>query len=253
MDIVFHLADIVAGINYVFSHEFEVWRRNQQINASTLNAAIENNVGRYIYVGTACSFPKHLTFGDAAGQLLVEDDAYPANPESSYGWSKLMGEYEIELASREGLIDSTILRLHNVYGFPTEFSHERSQVIPALCRKAASFPNEDFIVWSSGHQRRAFLHVDDVVRALVGSLQVEQNVGPIQIGPSESTAISQIAEKIVEISRKDVTIRYDRAKPEGDTDRVGDCAKALKFLNWSPQVDLDEGLRSTYEWVASRL
>lgn len=253
VDVVFHLADIVAGINYVFSHEFEVWQRNTQINASTLAAAIEHGVSKYIYVGTACSYPKHLTVGDAAGKALVEGDVYPADPESSYGWSKLMGEYEIELASKEGLINSTILRLHNVYGFPTEFSHDRSQVIPSLCRKAARYPQEDFVVWGSGRQRRAFLYVEDVVRALVAALDADQNAGPIQIGPSSSTSIAEIAELIVAISGKEIPIVYDTSKPEGDTDRTGDCSKALDLLGWTPQIKLKDGLKLTYDWVSARV
>lgn len=253
MDVVFHLADIVAGINFIFANEFEVWTRNQLINSNTLNAAIHNGVEHYVYVGTACSFPKHLTMGKNAGTILVESDAYPAEPESAYGWSKLMGEYEIELATKEGLIDSSILRLHNVYGFPSEISPERSQVIPALCRKAAAFPHEDFVVWGSGQQKRAFIYVADVVTALVKTLDSPRNRGPIQIGPSESTSIAELARKIIAISGKDIVARFDESKPEGDTDRIGDTSKAREILGWEPSVDLDSGLRSTYQWVASRI
>ena len=148
MDIVIHLADVVAGINYVFSNESTLFRSNILINSNVLDACIKNRVKKYIYAGTACSYPK-------TKQMILnpppfkEEDVYPAEPESSYGWSKLMGEYEAEIAFRSGLINIEILRLHNVYGYPCELDPSKSQVIPALCRKAIEYPNKKF-VWGSG-------------------------------------------------------------------------------------------------------
>lgn len=251
-DKVFHLADVVGGINFVFGNEHFTFSQNVRINSNTLSAAIKNGIPHYIYVGTACSYPEHLTTGEFSGQLLREEDAYPANPESAYGWSKLMGEYELEVASKAGLIDSTILRLHNVYGFPTEFSEERSQVIPALARKVAMYPSEEYVVWGSGKQRRSFVYVDDVVDALVLAMDLGVNQGPIQIGPNSSTSIAEIAHVLAELSGKDVTPTFDTAMPEGDGDRAGDNAKALALLGWSSSTSLREGLKKTYEWIRVR-
>ena len=164
-----------------------------------------------------------------------------------------MGEYECELAQNEGLIEAGILRLHNVYGPPCETSSNRSQVIPALCRKAIRFPEEDFIVWGSGSQRRAFVYVDDVVDALVAMLDRGLGVGAVQIGPTNSYSISEIAEKIIKLSDKPITPKYDVTKPEGDKDRAADASKAERILNWSPKVGLDEGLKKTYSWIESEL
>ena len=250
IDVVFHLADVVAGIDWVFSNQFEIWQNNLRINTTTLRAAVSAGVGRFIYVGTACSYPDHLT--KEGGRPLIESDVYPANPESSYGWSKLMGEYELGLASDSGLISSSILRLHNVYGFPTEFGHARSQVIPALARKAARFPNEEFVVWGSGSQRRSFIFVSDVVDALVLSLECETGPEAIQIAPEASNSIAEIAEKIVGISGKPIEIIFDRSKPEGDGDRVADTSRAKSVLGWRQQVPIDQGLKLTYEWVANK-
>ena len=166
MDVVIHLADIVAGINFVFSNELFLYRANVVMNSNMLDAAIQNKVKKYIYVGTACSYPAEMQ-AKLNMPPLKEEDAYPANPESAYGWSKLMGEYECKLAQKEDAIETGILRLHNVYGPPCEMSPEKSQVIPALCRKAINYPKEEFIVWGTGNQRRAFLYVDDVVDAIV--------------------------------------------------------------------------------------
>ena len=205
-----------------------------------------------MYVGTACSYPAEMQ-SDLNPPPFKEGDAYPANPESSYGWSKLMGDYECELAQKSDDIEIGILRLHNVYGPPCEISPEKSQVIPALCRKAINYPNEEFIIWGSGEQKRAFLYVDDVIDAITRTLNVGMNKGVIQIGPSESTSITNIAKKIISYANKGIEIKCDLSRPEGDKDRTADWSKAKKILGWEPKTSLDEGLNKTYEWVYNYL
>jgi len=251
-EIIFHLADVVAGINYVFGNEMFIFRKNMLINTNTLRAAIENGKCKYIYVGTACSYPKEMQ-DKLNPPPLKEEDAYPANPESSYGWSKLMGEYECELAQRENLIDIGILRLHNVYGPKCDFSIEKSQVIPSLIRKAINYPAEEFEVWGSGTQRRAFVYVDDVVDALISIVEKGMNKGPIQIGPDSSTSVREIAETIISISGKKIIAQYDTTKREGDVDRYADWSKAKEILDWSPKTSIEDGLRCTYEWIKSQI
>ncbi len=252
IDVVIHLADIVAGINFVFSNELFLFRANVVMNSNMLDAAILNNVKKYLYVGTACSYPEKMQ-SKLNPPPFKEEDAYPASPESAYGWSKLMGEYECELAQKEGKIETGILRLHNVYGPPCEMSPEKSQVIPSLCRKAIKFPDEEFIVWGSGEQRRAFLYVDDVVDAIEALLEKGMNNGVIQIGPSESHSIADIAKKIVAISGKDINIQFDKSKPEGDKDRSADSSKARKILGWTQKISIDEGLNLTYQWASDNI
>ena len=252
MDVVIHLADIVAGINFVFSNELFLYRANIIMNSNILDASIQNKVKKYIYVGTACSYPEDLQ-SELNPPPFKEEDAYPASPESAYGWSKLMGEYECELANQEGRIETGVLRLHNVYGPPCEMSPEKSQVIPALCRKAINYPKEEFIVWGSGKQRRAFLYVDDVVEAIVSLLKKGMNNGVIQIGPNKSHSIADIAKKIVQLSGKEIYICFDPNKPEGDKDRTADSSKAKKILGWQQKISIDEGLDRTYSWAKDHL
>ena len=251
-EMIYHLADVVAGINYVFGNQFSLFHSNVLMNTNVLHAAIASKAPKLVYVGSACSFPleKQNRIG---APLLKESDTYPAHPESSYGWSKLMGEYECELADEEGLIDVGVLRLHNVYGPFCEMSPERSQVIPALIRKAIRHGEEEFVVWGSGKQRRAFVYVDDVIDALLAVAEKGMGAGCIQIGPDTSTSIREIAEKVVEISAKDISIRYDTDKREGDVDRAADYTKARETIGWSPKVDIDEGLRRTYQWCEREL
>ena len=251
-DIVIHLADIVAGINFVFDNQWYVFHKNILINSNTLAAAIENKVGQYLYIGTACSYPAELQ-SKVGARPLQEKDAYPANPESSYGWSKLMGEYECALAEQEGKIQVATLRLHNIYGPPCEFSEARAQVIPALCRKAICFPEEPFVVWGSGQQRRAFIYVSDAIEAILLAMERGFGKGVIQIGPELSSSVKGIAESIVALSRKEIQIEYDLSKPEGDVDRVGDGARAADILDWSPKVNLETGLMETYRWIEHQL
>lgn len=246
-DIVYHLADVVAGINYVFGNQFSLFQTNVIMNSNMLRAAIKTRIKSYIYVGTACSYPAEKQ-NILNPPPLKEEDAYPASPESSYGWSKLMGEYECGLAESEGLMEVGILRLHNVYGPQCDMSPEKSQVIPALIRKCINYPKEEFMVWGSGNQRRAFVYIEDVVNALLLVLEYGMGKGVIQIGPDYSISIKEIAEIIVLISNKTIDVRYDPTKREGDMDRVADWSKAKQVLGWSPQTGIEAGLRKTYEW-----
>ena len=253
IDIVIHLADIVAGINYVFANESSVYRSNILINTNTLQACISNKVKKYIYAGTACSYPKSKQL-NLNPPPFKEDDVYPAEPESAYGWSKLMGEYEAELAYNSGLIDIEILRLHNVYGSPAELDPSKSQVIPALCRKAIEQKNEQLVVWGSGKQKRAFVHVDDVVNGFLKAIHKKTKfAGVIQLGPEYSTSIAEIAERIVLLSGKKIQIKFDISKPEGDFDRMANNLRAKQFLSWAPIIGLNEGLEKVYDWCKAKL
>ncbi len=253
VDYVYHLADIVAGIDYVFNNQGSIFRQNNLINSNVITSV--RNFGKdikgFIYVGTACSFP--LTRQNSLDVIpLKEEELYPAMPESAYGWSKLMGQYETELLEKETGIPTCTLMFHNVYGSPCDFG-ERSQVIPALIRKAINYPEEPFNVWGSGEQGRAFIHVDDVVNGLMLALEKGWNHGHIQLGPSVCTSIKEIAESIVKISGKDIKVFYDTSKPEGDKARSADYSKAKSILGWEPSVSLSDGLKQQYDWIKNQL
>jgi nucleoside-diphosphate-sugar epimerase len=253
VDYIIHLADVVAGIDYVFNNQGSLFRQNLIINSNVITSArkAKDNLKGFIYVGTVCSFP--LTRQNTLDpDPLREEELYPAMPESAYGWSKLMGQYETELLEKETGIPTSVLMFHNVYGSPCDFG-ERSQVIPALIRKAVNYPNETFEVWGSGKQGRAFIHVNDIVEALWLALNKGWGKGVIQIGPSVCTSIKEIAEKIVHISGKDIPIVFDTTKPEGDLARCADYSKAKAALGWEPFVTLEDGLRQQYEWVKEQI
>ncbi|MCI9471218.1 MAG: NAD-dependent epimerase/dehydratase family protein [Lachnospiraceae bacterium] len=253
-DYIVHLADVVAGIDYVFQNQGELFRVNNLINSNVFDCCRKAGKGRIkglLYAGTVCSFP--LTRQNTLDQgPLREDELFPAFPESAYGWSKLMGQLEIGYLEKETGIPCCTLMFHNVYGTPTDFG-ERSQVIPALIRKAVNHPDEPFHVWGSGEQGRAFIHVDDIVEALVLALGKGWGHGYIQIGPPHCTPIREVAEKIIGISGKEITPFYDISKPEGDKARCADYSKAREILGWEPRVSLEEGLRGSYQWIERQI
>jgi GDP-D-mannose 3',5'-epimerase len=252
-DYVVHLADIVAGINYVFKNQGSLFRENLLINSNVISSVRKFawRIKGFLNVGTACSFP--LTRQNTLDVVpLREEELFPALPESAYGWSKLMGQYETELMEKETGIPCLSLMLHNVYGSPCDFG-DRSQVIPALIRKAINYPKEEFIVWGSGQQGRAFVHVDDVVKGILLGLEKGWGHGHIQLGPSVCTSIREIAEKVVNISGKEIDIQYDVSKPEGDKARAADYYKARIILKWEPETTLQDGLSKQFSWIGSQL
>ncbi len=249
-----HLADVVAGIDYVFKNQGEIFRINNLINSNIFDCcrkAGKERIRGLLYVGTVCSFP--LTRQNTLDpKPLREEELFPAMPESAYGWSKLIGQLEIGYLEQETGIPCCTLMFHNVYGTPTDFG-ERSQVIPALIRKAVNYPKEPFHVWGSGNQGRAFIHVNDIVEALMLALEKGWGHGYIQIGPGKSTTIREVAETVVKISGKTITPFYDTGKPEGDKARCADYSKAKEILGWEPRVPLEIGLRESYDWVKRQI
>lgn len=253
VEYVIHLADIVAGIDYVFNNQGRLFRENIIINSNIIKTVrnFKDTIKGFIYIGTACSFP--LTRQNSLDVIpLREEELYPALPESAYGWSKLMGQYETGLLEKETGIPTCTLMFHNVYGSPCDFG-ERSQVIPALIRKAINYPKEPFNVWGSGEQGRAFIHVDDIVEGIILSLDKGWGHGHIQLGPSVCTSIKEIAETVVEISGKNIDVFYDTSKPEGDKARSADYSKAKAILGWEPKVLLIEGLKQQYQWINNQI
>jgi GDP-D-mannose 3', 5'-epimerase len=253
VEYVIHLADIVAGIDFVFNNQGGIFRQNILINSNMISTVrkFKDTVKGFLYVGTVCSFP--LTRQNSLEVVpLREEELYPAMPESAYGWSKLMGQLETEYLENETGIPTSVLMFHNVYGSPCDFG-ERSQVIPALIRKAINYPEEPFNVWGSGEQGRAFVHVDDVVNSLCLALEKGLGKGMIQIGPSVCTSIKEIAEAVVKISGKDISVFYDKTRPEGDKARSADYSKAKAVLGWEPSVNLEQGLKMQYDWIKNQI
>jgi nucleoside-diphosphate-sugar epimerase len=251
-DCIYHLADIVAGIGYVFSNEGEIFRKNLLINANVTQIVSKAiNIKRYIYVGTACSFPKHLQTGLNA-HPLEETDQFPALPESAYGWSKLMGELDAGYLASERDIKTVVLSLHNVFGSPCDYKSSRSQVIPSIAYRALTSEDNKLEVWGNGQQGRAFIHVKDIVDGLYASLESGHNIGVIQLGPNVCTSIKEIALSIISQVSNEIKIEFDLSKPTGDLGRCANFDKAKKFLKWEPKISLNDGLADVIEYIKQK-
>jgi len=251
VDIVIHLADIVAGIGYVFNKQYEIFTLNNSINTNLFKAASESCINKLVYVGTACSFPLELQ--NSLDSELNEKDLYPANPESAYGWSKLIGQLELKYLSETVDFEINTLILHNVYGPNCEFEGERTQVIPSLINRVIETKKGGSIeVWGSGSQGRAFVHVEDVTKAIYGVLNKSNLPEYMQIGPNYCTSIKELIEMLIKISGKDLKINFDTTKPEGDKGRFANYTLAKEAINWYPTIELYDGLEETYKWIETQ-
>lgn len=245
--IVIHTADIVAGIGYVFSNEWSVFQKNLLINTQVARIVNERRPQRLIYLGTACSYPQQLQ-RSVDMSVLREDLKFPADPESGYGWSKLMGDIEFRLATKGSATRLTVLDLHNVYGWPCIYRDQTSQVIPSLIYKAIKSTDGRLTVWGNGSQGRAFVHVSDVVAAVELALNYDGEHSTFMIGPDRCTRISEVANLIKEYPSLSIKqIVYDDLKPTGDVGRFADANRARKEIGWIPKVEFRDGLYDLIE------
>lgn len=245
-DVVIHLADVVAGISYVFNNEWSIFNENIEINSALAKIIYQFKPHKLIYAGTACSYPQSLQ-RSIENSGLNENLKLPADPESGYGWSKLIGDIEYGLLCKNISTEYINLDLHNVYGTPTDLNLETAQVIPSLTIKAVK--NETLEVWGNGDQGRAFLHVNDVCEAFI--LAIRSSIqGTIMIGPNKCTTVREIAEALIR-SKKTLSknISYDTSKPVGDLGRFYDGNLAEDLLHWKPKVSLENGLEELIDYI----
>jgi GDP-D-mannose 3', 5'-epimerase len=244
-----HVADIVAGIGYVFANEWSVFQKNILINSQIARTVNELKPRHLIYLGTACSYPQKLQ-RSVDTSVLSEANKLPADPESGYGWSKLVGEIEFRLAVKDTATRFTVLDLHNVYGWPCIYRDSTSQVIPSLIFKALNAKDRRLSVWGSGAQGRAFLHVTDVVAAVQSALQYSGSESTFMIGPDHCTTIAEVARLIQDHPRVGIDqIVFDTSKPTGDIGRFADSRLALRELGWTPKTEFRAGLHDLIDRI----
>lgn len=247
--VLLHTADIVAGIGFVFSNEWQVFQKNILINTQIARIVNRYQPRQLVYLGTACSYPQGLQ-RSVTDSKLVEADKFPADPESGYGWSKLMGEIEFTLAVKGTRTRLNVLDLHNVYGWPCVYNDATSQVIPSLINKAINSTDGKLVVWGDGKQGRAFLHVNDVVQAARKIIMYKGGECTFMIGPDHCTTIGEVAELIGAHPRIKIDeVVYDTTKPTGDIGRFADSQLARSNLGWKPSVSFKDGLYELIERI----
>jgi len=246
---VFHLAASVGGIHYITKENVEGCAPSLLMNTNMLEAARRNDVRRFLFASSACVY---RTRGEGMNKFK-EEDAYPANPPTTYGWAKITGEVLCKAYYEDYGIKCSASRIFNVYGERENLDPKWSHVIPSLIRKAVLYPREGFRVFGDGSQERAFLYAGDCVEGLIRTMEEVENAEPLNLGSEEVVSIKQVAQKVVERSGKDISPEFDRSGPRGVNRYCADTTRMKRTLRWVPGTPLDEGLRRMFSWAEKKI
>jgi GDP-D-mannose 3',5'-epimerase len=248
-DEVYQLAADMGGAGYIFTgeHDAQVMFNSCQINLNILEACRKRNINRIFYSSSACMYPEHNQL-DPDNPDCREDSAYPANPDSEYGWEKLFSERMYLAYNRDYNMKCRIARYHNIYGPFGTWDGGKEKAPAALCRKVAQMQNGGEIeVWGDGLQTRSFLYVDECVEGTVRLLRSDCEY-PLNIGSEEMISINDLAKMVIGVSNKTGRIN-NIPGPEGVRGRNSNNELIEKMLNWAPNAPLEEGIRKTFEWI----
>lgn len=264
-DEIYQLAADMGGAGYIFTgeHDADVMHNSATINLNVLDSARRFGAGKIFYSSSACMYPQELQdgsdrypgneyYGDTFGfnPSLKESDAYPANPDSEYGWEKLFSERLFLAYARNYGLNVRIARFHNIFGPEGTYQGGKEKAPAAICRKV-SLSNGEIEIWGDGKQTRSFLYIDDCVDA-VRLLMQSDFAEPINIGSEEMVSIEDMANLVIQISGKWINKKYDTTKPQGVRGRNSNNDLIRKVLNWEPKYSLKEGLIKTYNWINER-
>ncbi len=250
---VYQLAADMGGAGYIFTGEndADVMYNSAQINLHVLNRVKQTGVDRIFYSSSACIYPAHNQ-ENPQNPLCTEHSAYPANPDSEYGWEKLFSERLYLSHLRNYGIPVRIARFHNIFGTESTWQGGKEKAPAALCRKVALASNGEHIeIWGSGQQTRSFLFIDECLDG-IRKLTEGNWEGPVNIGSEEMITINGLAEMVITLSGKNISIKNIEG-PVGVMGRNSDNHLIFQQLNWKPTYPLIEGMRKTYQWVAEQV
>jgi GDP-D-mannose 3', 5'-epimerase len=253
IDEVYQLAADMGGAGYIFTgeHDASVMHNSATINLNTLEFGLQAGVRKFFYSSSACMYPEYNQT-DPDNPKCSEDSAYPAAPDSEYGWEKLFSERLYAAYMRNHGVEVRIARFHNIFGPEGTWCGGREKAPAALCRKVAEASDRGAIeVWGDGHQTRSFLYIDECVEG-VRRLMDSGFSGPVNIGSEEMVSINQLAEMIMDIAGKRLAIRHIPG-PLGVRGRNSDNRLIHGKLGWKPNHPLRAGLEKTYSWIAAQV
>lgn len=255
IDWVFALAADMGGAGFVFTgeHDAEIMHNNTLINVNTLEAMKIQGVEKYLFSSSACVYPERLQ-DHADARSLREEDAYPAGPDSAYGWEKLYTERLCEVYREATDVDLKIVRFHNVYGPFGSWNDGREKAPAALCRKVALAKLTDDLsieVWGDGTAVRSYMYIDDCVEGLM-HLMLSEYPGPMNLGRDRTVAVDILVDTIATIADVDVIKCYIPG-PTGVAWRNSDNSLCRELLDWEPTIPIEEGLISVYHWIENRV
>jgi len=251
VDEVYQLAADMGGAGFVFTgvNDADIMHNSTMINLNILNAMAQAGVKRVFYSSSACIYPARNQL-DPLHPNLAEDTAYPADPDSDYGWEKLYSERLFEAYARNYALDVRVARLHNVFGPLGTWKGGREKSPAALCRKVAESTGE-VEIWGDGTQTRSFLYIDDCLEGIRRLMASNYN-RPINLGSSRTISINDLAMMIAGIANKTITLKHIPG-PLGVAGRTSDNTIIQQVLSWAPPDNLEIGLRHTYEWINQQL
>ena len=252
-DEVYQLAADMGGAGFVFTgeHDADIMHNSATINLNMLDACHKRTIKKVFYSSSACMYPEHNQL-DPDNPNCAEDSAYPANPDSEYGWEKLFSERLFLAFRRNYGMQTHVARYHNIFGPEGTWDGGREKSPAAMCRKIASAKSGDTIeIWGDGKQTRSFLYVDECLEGTTRLLRSDF-VGPVNIGSEEMVTINQLVDIVADIAGKKID-KHHIPGPTGVRGRNSDNRLIEKELGWSPSSTLRAGLEKTYAWIEQQV
>ena len=253
VDTVYHLAADMGGMGFISKYQTYILRNNTLIDFNMIEAARVNGVSKFFYSSSACIYPEYKQdTADIVG--LKETDAYPAQPQDTYGWEKLMMEIMLANYEKEFGIETRIARFHNVFGPYGTWTGGREKAPAAMCRKVAEAKLEgrDYIeIWGDGKQTRSFCFIDDITNGVYRLTQSNYNQ-PLNLGQDRLVTIDDLADIVMDCANVKLEKKYISG-PQGVRGRNSDNTKVQEVLGWKPQISLEDGLKVTYDWIEEQV
>ena len=253
IDEIYQLAADMGGAGYIFTgeHDAIVMHNSATINLNMAEAAKNHKAKKIFYSSSACMYPEYNQL-DPDNPKCSEDSAYPAAPDSEYGWEKLFSERLYLAYQRNYNLDVRIARFHNIYGPQGTWNGGREKAPAAICRKVAEAKDPDEIeIWGDGKQTRSFLYIDECLEA-VRRLMNSDFTGPVNVGSEEMIAINDLVKMVSRVANKDIKIK-NIPGPTGVRGRNSDNKLIREKLGWAPSQSLEEGITKTYNWINSQV
>ena len=251
MDEIYQLAADMGGAGFVFvgNNDADIMHNSALINLNILHEITFKKTPKIFYSSSACMYPAHNQL-DPDTPMMTETSAYPADPDSEYGWEKLFSERLYQAFARNYGIDVRIARLHNVFGPEGTWQGGREKAPAALCRKVAESQGQ-IEVWGPGTQTRSFMYIDDCIEG-IHRLMASNYSQPINIGSDRMVTVNDLVQLISRIAGKPVDI-VNIPGPVGVMGRTSNNTLIRQVLDWAPPDNLESGLEKTYRWIQSQL
>lgn len=254
-DWVFHLAADMGGMGFITTQQSDIILNNTLINANMVDAALAGRVGRFLFSSSACIYPKRLQNGDDAGfHALREPDAYPADPQETYGWEKLHMEHMLQAMQEAGRLDCRIVRFHNTYGPEGAWEGGREKAPAALSRKIAVAKltgDPQVEIWGDGLAERTYMHVHDNVEGIVRLMESDFTL-PMNLGRDRMITVDDLAYVIAKIAETEIEIVHVEG-PQGVRRRNSDNTLCNIILKWEPRIAVEDGMVGTYSWIEKQV